>query len=329
VAHLPALAKVAALRLVAVCDASAPVAEAVAARHGADRACTRPEALLEDGDVDALLISVPDRLHLSLARAALEAGKHVLVEKPLAPSVDECREIVEAADRTGLKVQVGAMKRHDPGIQFAKRFIGDHLGELQSFRAWYRISSTRAAEERILFPEIVGDPLSQRRDPDYKADRARYSLMTHGAHLFDGLRYLLGDPRYLVAQMGSIGRDHSWHGLWSLPGGGLGSFELSVDVRAPASEGYEVFGAGGAVQVDTHFPFYRRASDVRAFDALVGQWSVPALGAADAYQRQLEAFARAILLDETTTPDARDGLAAVRLIECVEESVRSGGSARP
>jgi predicted dehydrogenase len=129
--------------------------------------------------------------------------------------------------------------------------------------------------------------------------------------------------------MSRRGSDHSWHGLWSVPGGGLGSFELTVDVQAPASEGYEFYGANGSLRVDTHFPFYRRASDVRAFDARASRWHVPELGAADAYERQLEAFARAIRLDEPTTPDAGDGLAAVRLIECVEDAVRSGGPVQP
>jgi len=76
--------------------------------------------------------------------------------------------------------------------------------------------------------------------------------------------------------------------------------------------------------VDTHYPFFRRASDVRAYCAENGAITSPVLSDTDAYERQVEAFAAAVRHDLDAAPDASDGLEAVRLIEAVARSAAAG-----
>jgi predicted dehydrogenase len=85
---------------------------------------------------------------------ALKAGKHVLMEKPLAGTVAEAQELADLAAAAGLRLQTGAMKRHDPGLAFAKAHI-DRIGPILSFISYYRVmSSLRPATEATLFPGV-------------------------------------------------------------------------------------------------------------------------------------------------------------------------------
>src|SRR5205807_7176074 len=133
-----ALEKASGIELVAVSDPSRTVAEAVARRYGVPAVRTDASQVFSEPSVDAVILAAPDRFHYQLTRGALEAGKHVLIEKPLASTTEEAATLVELVDKTGLKLQVGAMKRHDAGLQWAHQFVSDSLGEARSFMAWYR-----------------------------------------------------------------------------------------------------------------------------------------------------------------------------------------------
>jgi predicted dehydrogenase len=326
VAHLPALEKATGVDLVAICDPSRPVAEAVARRYAVPNASTDAAEVLAMQSVEAVIVAAPDRFHYPLTRAALEAGKHVLIEKPLASSAGEAAALVELADATGLKVQVGAMKRHDPGLQWAREFVSNGLGDARSFTAWYRIGDLRPAIEATLFPPVYADEQARGRETELRADRRRYLLATHGAHIFDTVRYLLGDVAAVAARHRSDGRDHTWTALMTMASGAIGSVAITADVPGLPAEGIEIFGARGSLRVDTPFPFYRLASAVHAYAA--GEVVSPTLTDGNAYERQLEAFAAAIREDLAPSPDARDGLAAVTLIGAVSEAAESGDEVR-
>lgn len=324
VAHLPALEKAEGIELVAVCDPSEAVARAVARRYEVPTVYTDPKDVYADAGVEAVLIATPDRFHRDLAEAALDAGKHVLVEKPLATTAEECGRLVEAVRRTGLKLQVGAMKRHDPGLEFTRGFIRAKLGEVRSFNAWYRIGAIRPGVEASLFPKTFADTEVRQAEAGFKADRERYLLATHGSHIFDTVRFLLGDVESVAARHRGFGRDHVWTLLVTLASGAIGTVVITVDVPGDGAEGIQVFGSTGQVTAHTHFPFFRRASDVWAYSAEDGVATVPVLADTDAYERQAEAFARAVRSEGAADPDAADGLAAVRLIEAVGRSVATG-----
>jgi predicted dehydrogenase len=127
-----------------------------------------------------------------------------------------------------------------------------------------------------------------------------------------------------------FGRDQAWSILVTLASGAIGSIHVVVDVPGDGAEGIEVFGSEGQLRVDTHFPFFRRASDVWAYNATEGAATVPVFSDTDTYERQVEAFARAVRSEALAgnSADARDGLEAVRLIAAVAESASSGAEVR-
>jgi predicted dehydrogenase len=326
VAHLPAVEKAEGVELVAVSDPSGAVARSVARRRGV-AAYTDQGSVWADASVEAVIVAAPDRFHHRLATEALAAGRHVLVEKPLASTVAEAEDLVGLVDRTGLTLQVGAMKRHDQGVRYAGRFIAERLGQVRSFNAWYRIGDLRPGIEAALFPPVVAEPDVRRREAVAKADRRRYLLATHGAHVFDTVRFLLGEVASLVARHRGHDRDHVWQLLVTTAAGAVGTVTIAADVPGLPAEGIEVFGVTGAVRVDLHFPFYRRAATVHAYTD--GAVVVPTLTDGDAYQRQVEAFARTIRAGGRPVPDVRDGLAAVRLIEATATAVDTGAEVAP
>jgi predicted dehydrogenase len=323
-AHLPAAVKAEGVELAAVCDPSEYISKRVADAYGIAGYTDADEFFRHD--LHAIIVAAPDRLHLPLAAKALEAGKHVLVEKPLAATVTQARQLVDLAAEKGLKIQVGSMKRHDPGIEFAKAAL-PKIGRILSARTWYRVmSDLRADTEATLFPPIIMDPEVRAAENVFKAAREHYLLVTHGAHVFDGIRYLAGEVSRLSTRVGCTGDDYTWHGTGRLtPDAGLISFEISASVHAQWSEGFEIFGENGSITINTHFPFFRRASDVSVYIEKGAAATVPAFGDQNAFERQLEAFARSIADDTDTMPNGLDGLAAVRFIEAVAESAAADG----
>lgn len=323
-AHLPALEKARRVHLTAVCDAAEDLLTTVSNRWGIQHRFTDYGMFLADAPIDAVLIAAPDPFHVPLAEQALKAGKHVLVEKPLGSSVKECRTLVQCVDSTGLKLQVGCMKRHDPGIAFAQRFIEERLDSIFSVHGFYFDSSLRPILQEALLPPVLTSANTLKPSVDPKSDRTRYDLVTHGAHLFDNLRYLGGGISALTARMAELRGQHSWHGIVEFSKGGIGSFELTVKIDGGWVEGYTIHGPGGSVEIRTFLPFYRRSSEVRAFDAKTGTYETPFAGDSDPFKNQLESFATAILEDSPVNPDAREGLAAVAALEAVERAVQSG-----
>ncbi|MEV0391329.1 Gfo/Idh/MocA family oxidoreductase [Nonomuraea sp. NPDC050643] len=325
-AHLPALARADGVRLVALSDPSPVLAERVASRYEVTGYRSTDELLAHPG-LEAVIIAVPDRLHLPLATRALRAGKHVLVEKPLADTVADGEKLRDLAAETGLHLQVGAMKRYDPGVQYAAEAVRNTIGRVLSATIWYRVMGRlRPTTEATLFPPRIVDENVLVGEAAYKADRRRYLLTTHGAHVLDGLRFLLGDPTRISAQASSHGGDHTWHGVANLSDGGLASFEISADVHAEWSEGADIYGEKGHVKLRTHFPFTLRAGDVEVFDEETCTTARPVFGDTNAYERQIEGFARAIRLELPDSPSADDGVAALKLIAAVAESAAANGA---
>jgi len=107
---------------VALADASPTVRAAVGARYGVELLRSDLKGLLT-GDLDALVIAAPDPFHPELAIAALDAGLHVMCEKPLALTVAGCDQIAAARDRSGRVLQVAYMKRYDPVYRRALEFL--------------------------------------------------------------------------------------------------------------------------------------------------------------------------------------------------------------
>ena len=242
VAHLPAIAKSPSVTLVGVSDPSPLLSGGVARRYDVD-SYTDTSALLARRDLEAVLVAVPDRFHRELATAALDHGLPVLVEKPAAATASEAKDLLDAATRAGRIVQVGAMRRHDPGLRFAREAVPG-IGEILSAVFWYRLpSSLRSSTEAALFPAQVVDTQVRAVESGFKADREVYLLRTHGAHVFDTVRHLLGEVTSMTTECARVGDDLQWQGSIRTVAG-LASYAITANAHADYSEGIDIFGSG-------------------------------------------------------------------------------------
>jgi predicted dehydrogenase len=323
VVHLPAIAKSGSVQLIGVSDRSDVLALGVAARYGVP-GYTDAEKLLQ-ADIDAVLIAVPDRFHLPVALQALGSGKHVLLEKPAASTAAESITLCEAAEQAGVRLQIGAMRRHDPAIRYAREAVASLEGILAADFTYRLPTKLRTVTEATLFPAVVSDESVRADEARHKADRESYLLRTHGAHVFDSIRFYMGEVDEVRCLLSRSGADLHWQGTLSTDRG-LASFAITANTHSDYSEEVRIFGDAGELRVESYFPFYRQSSSVRVFHESTQTWTSPAFGAIDPYQRQLEAFAAAVTTGGQTDPNGHDGVAALQIIEAVAQSVARDGA---
>lgn len=179
--------------LTAVHDLDAGRARAVA--PGAKFHATA-EALLASPDCDAVIISTPPQFHEALAVAAVRHGKHVLVEKPMAASVDACRRMVDAAQAGARLLTVGFNHRYFPALKLVRDTVrSGQLGRLSHVRAYAGHTGLSEFKAPWMYDgKIMGGG----------------TLMDNGIHLLDLVRYVMGD---IVSVYG-----HALHRVWGLEG---------------------------------------------------------------------------------------------------------------
>ena len=189
-------------QLVAVYSRDQERAEAFASKHGAQVAYTSLEALVEDSRVDVVFIASPNFLHAPYTTIAAQAGKHVLVEKPMAVSVDEAVDMVRTCRAQGVKLGVGFHLRHHPGHQEARRLIGEGvLGTITLVQAqWGGGLRGRTEIPFEVFQEARSGPRSTWWVQPAGVGGA-WAMMAMGVHCVDLLRFLLGQDVVEVAAL--------------------------------------------------------------------------------------------------------------------------------
>jgi phthalate 4,5-cis-dihydrodiol dehydrogenase len=126
--HARAIGATQGARLVAVCAEEAELAQSFAAEHGG-KAYSDWRSLLDDRTVEAVLIATPHHLHCEMAVAAASAGKHLLIEKPMARTAAECSAIIAAAERHGVKLMIGHILHFSlPGLVARQIIDGGEIG---------------------------------------------------------------------------------------------------------------------------------------------------------------------------------------------------------
>ncbi|RKY63260.1 MAG: gfo/Idh/MocA family oxidoreductase [Candidatus Latescibacterota bacterium] len=322
IAHLPALRKARNVQLVAVCDVARELAEMVARTYDVPQAYDDYGEMLEKADIEAVLVATHHAFHMENCVEAMRSGRHVLCEKPLAMTVEECEEILRVSRETGRQVQLGCMKRYDPGLQFARKFVSEEMGERFSVSGWYCDTVFHGRYVRSLSSGVVGSS-HQRRPPEVQ-DPHLNVLLTHGVHLVDTLRSFGGEIVGVTSEVVRKGGDIASVSLLEFQDGARGTMELICTVRMDWFEGVFVHGEGGSVSARVHFPYLRKGSDVEVYDAHRGEYRRPAMPDSDPYLRQLEAFADALLSGGRVSPDAYDGLMDQKVLAAIHESAEVG-----
>jgi predicted dehydrogenase len=324
-AHFESCTKARNADLFAICDVADDLRERMAATHAPEKQFARYEDMLADPELDAVIVATADAFHVEAARLALEAGKHVLVEKPLADDIEAAESLRGPLAASRKLLQVGHMKRFDAGLEAAKDFIDIGMGEIAALKAWYCDSTHRYPMTDAVQPLIVKSARAKKPAADPKADLDRYYMLAHGSHLVDTARYFAGDIVAVDARLSHRAGMHCWFVDVEFASGTLGHLDLTVAVRMDWHEGFQIYGRNGSVIGKTYNPWYYKTSEVDIFEEEAGA-SRRVLGAdGHFYRRQLEGFCDSIL-DGTKQTGAtlEDGIASVRAMVAIAASARDG-----
>jgi predicted dehydrogenase len=323
-AHFESCTKAANADLYAICDVADDLRERMVITHGAQKSFNDYDRMLADPHLDAVIIATADAFHVPASLRALEAGKHVLCEKPIGVTVEEARQLKEAVERSGKVLQVGHMKRYDAGIQSAKSFIQDEMGELIALKAWYCDNTHRYPMTDAVQPLVVTSANAKRPSENPKADLKRYYMLAHGCHLIDTARYLAGDIVSVDARLSERAGIWCWFVDVEFASGALGHLDLTVQVRMDWHEGFQIYGKNGSILGKTYNPWYYKSSEVDIFREADGS-THRVLGAdGHFYRRQVEGFATTILESAPMTgANIDDGLASVQAMVAIARSAET------
>lgn len=266
--------------------------------------------LVERDDVDCVVVSVPNRFHLPIVRAALEGGKRVFCEKPLARDTDEALAIARASLDHGLPVKVGSNLRFFPNVLKAKELVDSGaIGETMFLRGWIGHDGWNLGDTWFADPEMSGGG----------------TFLDNGCHVLDLIRWFLGE---VVECSGFVQTT-----LWSvepLEDNGFAIFRTADGKTAFAQAswtewaGYcylEVYGADGFVRIDARG---------RACETVLGdrQGNLQSFDFSDrppsSYRDEFADYVESLEKGAQPAPNVFDGLRAVQMARGVYESSRAG-----
>ena len=322
IAHFDACRKARNAELYAICDLADDLREKMAMIHEPRIAFKHFEEMLADPNVDAVVIGVADQFHVPLALQAIAAGKHVLIEKPLGISIEECEQLRKQVHSSRLTLQVGNNRRFDPGIAFARNFIREELGQVIALKAWYCDSTHRYTMTDNLQPLVRQSASARRPEGNPKAEKRRYFLLTHASHLVDTARFFGGEIISVRARLSEKCGAFTWFIELEYASGTLGHLDLTIPVRGDFEEGFQIYGERGSVKGHVYLPWYHKSSMVECFSEKDRQFHRPLGEDAHTYKLQIEGFADTILHGKAQHgATVADGLAAMRALVAIARSV--------
>jgi predicted dehydrogenase len=280
------------VEVVAVASRDEDRARAYARNSGIARAHGSYDALLADPEVDAVYIGLPNAMHVDWAIRALEAGKHVLVEKPFSRRAAEVERAFDVAEREELVLSEGFMWRHGPQTGRLVELLPS-IGEVRLVRASFSFPLDRPGDHRW--------------DPAQDGG----SLMDVGTYCVNAARLLCGEPEEVRGVSTGDGVDARFAGVLRFPGGALATFDCGFDL--PARHDLEVVGAEGSLFVADPWHGRAPAIELRRGES-TERIEVPAQ---DAYRLELEDLADAIELGRQPLLGRDDAVGQARVLEAL------------
>ena len=272
-------------------------AQAYAREHDIRRVHGSYEALLADDEIDAVYISLPNSLHHLWTMRALDAGKHVLCEKPYSRHAAEVEEAFDAADAAGLVLSEAFMWRHHLQTRRLVELL-PQIGELQTIRATFAFPLGDLTNVRML-PELDGG-----------------ALMDVGCYCVNASRLLAGEPDRVYGEqvIGPSGVDVRYTGLLHFPSGVVAEFTSSFTF---AHQGLEAIGTDGTIVIGD--PWHAREPGFEVNGSRVE------IERANSYRLQLENISAAIRGDAQVLLGRADALGQARTIAALYVAATESG----
>ncbi|MET1010433.1 MAG: Gfo/Idh/MocA family oxidoreductase [Gaiellaceae bacterium] len=289
--------------VIAVASRDQARAEAYAREQGIERAYGSYEALLADPDVEAVYISLPNSLHVEWSIHALEAGKHVLCEKPLDRRPGEVERAFDAADRAGRILAEAFMWRHNPQTAKLLELVGSGaIGELRLVRSAFSFSLDEPENVRLA------------------ADLDGGALMDVGCYCVSGSRLLGGEPESVYGEQvsGESGVDVLFAATMRFSGDVLAQFECGFVL--PDRDELDVVGSEGSLFLDD--PWHARTPVLEL--RRDGGVEEIVLQPADSYRLELENLGDAIAGRAQPLLGREDAVGQARTVDALYRSAAAG-----
>ncbi|RLE96753.1 MAG: hypothetical protein DRJ96_05720 [Thermoprotei archaeon] len=322
--HIPSLKRLEGVELVAVCDKYLEVARRVAAKYGVPRYYGDYEEMFRRERLDGIVNATWHAAHCEVTVAAAEAGLHVFVEKPMAVTVEECREMLDACRRHGVKLMVGFMKRFDPSLRWIRDEVRrGSLGRVFSINSWYRDCRVHEGYVRAFIDAFIRPPEYPARAYAPTGDRHLDMLLAHGVHHADLLRWMGGEVSSVVSRYYETpGGDYVSTSILKFRSGALGFFQLCGSIAGDWDEGLAIFGDEGTARAEILFPYFKWRSRAVIFRG--GEYVSRLFPFRDMYLEELRYFVKCIEEDLEPSPSGYDGLRAQEIIYAIYRSAREG-----
>lgn len=230
--------------LYAVCDKNPEKLTSVARELGVERTFTDYKEMIADPAIDAVVIASPDQEHRQMILDCLDAGKHILCEKPLALTREDCDAIVNAVKKSDRKFMVGQICRYTPGFKQAKEIIeSGAIGELTFVES-----------------EYAHDYSAIYANGSWRSDPARNGVVGGGCHAVDLLRWVAGDPEEITAYgvhktfADVTPYDDTHIAILKFPNNVIGKVFVSISCKRDYTMRSVFYGTNGTIIVDNTSP---------------------------------------------------------------------------
>lgn len=295
--------------LVAIVSSDEEKRSELTARYGIEHAggYDELERLLEESRADAVYIAVPNHLHREYTERAARMGVHVLCEKPMATTVEDCQAMIDATQEAGVRLMI-AYRLHFEAANLRaidivrSGRIGNPLLLSATLTHWVETGDIRTR------PEVGGG-----------------ALFDIGTYCINAARYLFGDEPREVFCFTNVGRgagggvDETAAGLLRFPDERYAEFSVS-QMAAPVSH-FRLIGSQGVLETEGAFSYTDPRTQILSFDGERDEKSFPAV---DQFAPELVYFSRCILEDKEPEPSGVEGMADVRIIQALQRSAERG-----
>lgn len=320
------------VELYAFCDINEEQLKAMGEKYGVERLFTKADDMLALPEIDAVSVCTWNAAHAPCTIAALNAGKHVLCEKPMAMSVEEGLAMKEAAEKSGKLLMIGFVRRYGNDCTILKDFIdNDQFGELYYTKATY---------------------LRRKGNPGGWFGDMRYSgggpLIDLGVHVIDLVRYLLGNPKPVSVYAATFQKlfdrpdvkdtaaytpshviddlkcdvEDMATALIRFDNGAVLNVEASFSLNVKSDSGsIELFGTKAGAKIDPELEIFTNIND---YMANVNLCAPTALSMDGLFNNEIDHFVDCILGDKTCVSPAEDGVEMMRILKAAYESARTG-----